>query len=136
MCAAARLSLVSPGVWVVVTSMLLMVAVKVIDVGDDAELKRNRAVPKEAGRGPPPDAVGTVGGTSWPLLNVAVINLTLGGSIPAVVSSESTYCVFVMELNLSTNSGRVTKSLKYATLFASSCASNEGVPKTKSFCSC
>src|SRR6266567_7840485 len=108
MCAAIRLSLVSV-VCEPVTSTLLIVAVKVIFVGAVAESKRKRAVPFEAGRAPPVEVVGTVGGTSWLLVSVVVNNLTFGGSMPAVVNKESTYAVLVRLLNLLMNSGRFTK---------------------------
>src|SRR5882724_1679662 len=69
MWAFPKLSFVS-GVWVPVTSMLKIVAVKVIDVM--ASLMKKLAVPNDAGRGAPPDVVGTVGGFSAALDRVAV----------------------------------------------------------------
>ena len=56
--------------------------------------------------------------------------------MPALTSRASTYCVLVRAENLLTNSGRLTKSLKYACLFASSCASKFDEPETRSFCNC
>src|SRR5678810_403561 len=69
MCALVRLSNVS-AVCVPVKSMLKTVAVKVIDVC--VALIRNVALPNDAGRGAPAAVVGTVGGVSWALVNVAV----------------------------------------------------------------
>src|SRR6185503_4984931 len=126
MCAFKRLSLVS-GVWALPTSMLLIVAVMVIAVC--AELNWNLAVPKDAGRAPPPDNVELVGGTSCPLVRLATNSLVSAGVRFAEASRLSTYCAFVsVDGYFVANSGRVTNSLKYATLFASNWASKLGVP--------
>src|SRR2546426_1218400 len=97
MCAAIRLSLVSV-VCEPVKSILLTVAVNVIDVC--VALKRNRALPDDAGLAPPVDVVGVVGGFSCAFVRVARNNFWFGGSMPALVSSESTYWALVWPPNL------------------------------------
>src|SRR6476620_6240665 len=125
MWAATRLSLVS-AVCEPLTSMLEIVAVNVIWVCPAFMLKV--AVPKDDGRRAPPVVVGLVGGTSCELVRFTV---KLLGDIPALASKLSTYRSLVsVDGYLSTNSGRVTKSLKNATLFASSWASAPAWPKT------
>src|SRR5438270_10966631 len=110
MCAAIRLSFVS-AVCEPVMSMLLTVAVNVMAVC--ALLKRNLAVPKEAGLAPPVEVVGVVGGTSCEFVRLTTKSRTWLGAMPAFARSLSTYCAFVsVEGNAATNSGRLTKSLK------------------------
>src|SRR6185436_21043061 len=103
MCAFKRLSFVS-GVCELPTSMLLIVAVMVIAVW--AELNWNFAVPNDAGRAPPPDNVGFVGGTSCPFVRLTEKNLTSAGVRFAEASRLSTYCAFVsVDGYFVTNSG-------------------------------
>src|SRR5947209_1779227 len=110
MCAASRSSLVS-AVCVLVMSMLLTVAVIVMAVC--AALRRNLAVPKEAGRAAPVVVVGVVGGTSCEFVRLTTKRRTWLGAIPAFVKSLSTYCAFVsVDGNALMNSGRFKKSLK------------------------
>src|SRR6476646_4267491 len=115
MCAAARLSLVSADCEPV-KSMLVIVAVKVICVWAAFMLKV--AVPNDAGLRAPPVVVGLVGGFSCEFVRFTT---KLLGEIPALAIRLSTYWAFVsVDGYLSTNSGRVTNSLKNATLLASS----------------
>src|SRR6185369_6345369 len=110
MCAFKRLSLVS-GVCELPTSMLLIVAVMVIAVC--AGLSWNLAVPNDAGRAPPVDVVGFVGGTSWLLVRFTTNRRTWLGDKPALASRLSTYWSLVNPAGyLVTNSGRVTNWLK------------------------
>src|ERR1043166_3924033 len=106
--------------------MLLTVAVIVMAV--PAPLMTKCAVPKELGRRAPPVVVGFVGGTSCEFVRFTVKSF---GDRFAVVSRASTNWSFVkVDGYFATNSGRFTKSLKNATLFASSTASAPGWPKT------
>src|SRR5437868_8281390 len=107
MWAATRLSLASADC-APVKSMLLIVAVKVICVCPAFMLKV--AVPKDAGRRAPPVVVGFVGGFSCELVS---LTLKLLGDSPADASRLSTNWALVrVDGYLSTNSGRVTNSLK------------------------
>src|SRR6266404_651103 len=109
--------------------MLLIVAVNVMAVCP--ALNWNLALPKDAGLGPPVEVVGVVGGFSCALVRFATNNLTWLGVIPPAVRSASTYWSFVrLAGNFVRKSPRVTKSLKYASLLASSCASAPGAPTT------
>src|SRR5690349_5518562 len=113
--------------------MFAIVAVNVIAVW--AGLSWNTAVPDEAGRAAPVVVVGTVGGTSCELVRLTKNRRTSAGDRLAEASRLSTYWSFVsVDGYFATNSGRVTKSLKYATLFASSTASAPAAPKTKPRC--
>src|SRR2546423_8682699 len=110
MWASTKLSLVS-AVCEPVTSMLFMVAVNVIAVW--AELNWIFAVPKDAGRAPPTESVGVVGGTSCALVRLATKSLVSLGVRFAVVRRLSTYWAFVRVAGyLLSKSGRRTKSLK------------------------
>src|SRR5258705_12741804 len=89
------------------------------------------AVPKDDALRAPPVVVGFVGGFSCAFVRFTT---KLLGDSPALINKLSTYWVLVsVDGYLLTNSGRVTKSLKYATLFASSCASAPGCPNMKFF---
>src|SRR5438270_6671494 len=80
MCAAIRSSFVS-AVCELVMSMLLTVVVIVMAVC--AALRRNLAVPKEAGRAAPVVVVGVVGGTSCEFVRLTTKSLVWLGEMPA-----------------------------------------------------
>src|ERR1041384_4642807 len=109
MCALVKLSLVS-AVCEPVKSILLIVAENVIVVGAVAESILKVAVPKDAGRRAPPEAVGFVGGTSCEFVR---FTMKFVGDRPALANQLSTYWVLVsVDGYLATNSGRVMNSLK------------------------
>src|SRR5437762_11044819 len=108
MCAATKLSFVS-AVCEPVTSILVIVAAIVMFASPAAIT--NRAVPYELfRRGPPPDKVGLVGGTSCEFVRLTMKSVV---DMFALFSRLSTYWALVnVEGYLATKSGRVTKSLK------------------------
>src|SRR6187402_349150 len=92
-CALVRLSLMSFGVCVPVTSMLKIVAVNVMN--DAALSMKKLAVPNDAGRGWPPAVVGTVGGFSLALFRVAERKVC-APALPASTERSRALAIFGM----------------------------------------